>query len=251
MRVKFCLLTIVFILGCGGDVRNFEVVPKVISGSAVEGDAGSQVVKLELKYSDGSIGLCSGTVIAANAVLTASHCLLDTSSITIVANDRKISPSKIYSAPGFREDSSVNAIFNDLAILKTSEPIGLPALPILASRSPANNETVTIYGYGLDESGDFGALKSGEMILSSVTSNHLFADYTGKGSNACNGDSGGPATYSVTNEAGNSVGVAVAGIISSGLKEDCKPGDVTLFTNISDQNAINFILSVVPEVSIL
>ena len=94
MRVKFCLLTIVFILGCGGDVRNFEVVPKVISGSAVEGDAGSQVVKLELKYSDGSIGLCSGTVIAANAVLTASHCLLDTSSITIVANDRKISPSK-------------------------------------------------------------------------------------------------------------------------------------------------------------
>ncbi len=233
-----------------------SVNAKIIDGTEQSQLSSPQILKINIVYSDQTSAFCTGTVIGNNSILTAGHCFSDgnipkeTTATYVTKPDGIIlTAGQIFVHPGFQYDISLGAIFNDLAIVRTTENLNLPVLSILASRQLEAGTLVGIYGYGLDENGSAGYLRSGNMIIDSVTPNHLISTYN-EYSNPCNGDSGGPVTYSLPDQNGNVVSVAIAGIISSGSVENCERGDVNLFTNLGNPSIINFISDLVPEVSL-
>lgn len=249
--------------GCGDSDDN---APASGGGAALSNDAcsaigvkifdgtecsarGSAVVAIEISYTNGDVALCSGTLIGANSVLSAGHCFRNgpgVASATVRSGNTSVPVQQIIVHPGYRIDEGLTAIFNDVAIAKLAAPVPVQTLPLLVSTAPAVGDVIDIFGYGLTESHDSGALRSGQMRLDGVTENHLFATFGADGSNTCAGDSGGPAIQSVNGSPG------VIGVTSSGnAAAACAEGDVSLFTNVQSPQVLQFIRSVVSDVRTL
>lgn len=158
----------------------------------------------------------------------------------------ELSGSSYVMHPGVQIDVENGAVINDAALVKLATDAPLTPLPLVVSEDVVGGSLVSIFGYGFDEDGGIGVLQSGQMEVSSVTENHIFAAYGGNGSNVCNGDSGGPAIFT------NSLGVSgVVGITSTGRRPDCGEGDITLFANTQTNGISNWILSIVPDAQLL
>lgn len=224
---------------------------KIINGSEQDPFQSPQILKIDVNFTDSSSGFCTATVIGNNALLSAGHCFVGgVSSASIQKPDgSRIAVSQIIVHPQYVFDSTLGAIFNDVAVVKTAESLNLPPLGILASRQVEPASVLGVYGFGLDENGDSGLLKAGSIVAETITANHIIATFQDL-SNPCNGDSGGPATYNILDAAGNLSSVAIAGIISTGSSETCEKGDVNLFTNLNQPAIISFISGLVPEVSL-
>lgn len=258
---KFAVIVgVLAVLGCGGGSKGSGPALsndacsvlglKIINGTACPA-MHSPVVSFDVTYNSQTVTSCSGTMITSRDVLTACHCFAgDTSGvegITVFAGAASISTTDYSVHPGCEEVQSPDvpsgdAIFNDVAIIHLGSDAPVPTVPLLTSRSTKAGDVISIFGYGYDENGSLGTLKSGEMLVDSVTTDHVIADFNGDGSNTCQGDSGGPAIYSGGGVKG------IVGITSSGdPNAQCMEGDVSLFANIQDPSILSFILSVVPN----
>jgi secreted trypsin-like serine protease len=254
-KVALLVATATLLLACGegnggGTPAGTLTDTRIINGAVVDQVASPQITKIILTDASGATSLCSGTVLSATQVVTAGHCIVDTSAVKIEIerpDATLVVVAKAVVHPGYVRNLEVSAIFNDIAILETAEPLNLPPLGVIASRPMVVGDSIGIYGYGLDENGEYGILKGGTMTLAVVTPNHLFAPFA-EASNTCSGDSGGPATYTLTDDAGNVTAVGIVGITSSGTVADCSKGDVTYFTNLQSADVFNWLVSVVPGV---
>jgi len=171
-----------------------QVSASIINGR-VCGSAESAVVQLEMGFSNGQAGSCTGTVVTQNAIITASHCLEGrVSYVDIYIGARRVRAASWHSHPNW--SSSQQALENyDVAVVLVNEPLNAPAFPILSGNDtqPVAGEEVLIAGYGRTESLQAQGLRAGFMTLSQVTELLIEARFDGKtGSNSCNGDSGGP-----------------------------------------------------------
>jgi len=243
-------LSVLALTSCGGGGSDspkdnaVTICPRVINGQSCS-PAGSPIVKIVITSPKGVQSLCSGTVISANKVLTAAHCFAfsNIASIDVESDTSSFSVNKFYIHPNLSQ--SGNALFNDVAIVQTKQSMNLSTLPILLSQTVSGGDKIGITGFGIDENGDLGSLKGGTMIVKDVTINHVSSQFDGKDSNTCNGDSGGPATFTIGDA------VAIIGLTSTGIKTDCSTGDVTLFTNLQSQTVLDFITSIEPDIGTL
>ncbi|MDG4760973.1 DUF1986 domain-containing protein [Micromonospora sp. WMMD710] len=167
----------------------------IIGGSTVSSAPWAAAV-----FSNGSF-TCSGSVIAAQWVLTARHCISGTMSVPV---------GSVYRASG-GVTRTVSATYtrNDLALMRLSSTVSTSTVS-LASSNPPINSTNSIYGWGMTCYSGCSASSQLKTATVRVTSNSVTDAYGGQAirsteisGNAWRGDSGGPQFYN-----GQQVGVA-------------------------------------------
>jgi secreted trypsin-like serine protease len=232
---------------------NTTINPRILNGTEVAQQDAPSMVPIRVELADGTYQLCSGTAIGAAHVLTAAHCFDGIVTRAVVtANGTEVAASSFTIAPGYAFVPELLAIFNDLAVLSFELPLGLPILPLIAS-APIVAETIhPTYGFGINEDGNFGVLRSGEVQIAIATENHIFTTpFDGGGQNPCLGDSGGPLISFTADLEGNPQIYGIAGLVSSGTVENCEEGDVTLYTNLQNIGLLSFLASIVPDIVIV
>jgi V8-like Glu-specific endopeptidase len=200
----------------------------------------SPVVLINLRDSDGNlVGACSGTVIAARAVLTAAHCVdAPTASARIfTGTGPQIDAASVRGYPGYREgDSNIP----DVGVLQFSQDIGTSIIPLLLSRDARVGETAVIAGWGRDQAQGGATLRAGSTTISNVGPVLLQTEFSSTNSSVCPGDSGGALLIS---EAGT---WSVAGVISANSTTSCAFGS-NFYANLRNAQASAFILGQVAD----
>lgn len=218
-------------LGCGGADAPPEPLGEspqaVVDGDAAIDDTVFSTVAVVNEETD---SLCTGTLIAPRVVVTAAHCVVTLNeakteilsdaapkNMTVLVGHLDLNEAwpteKVFAVEtinrnqGFKlQQKSVDPSFigqaNDIAILCLTEPAPLtPAyIPTMEELSPVLVEgaALTVEGYGVfDFANDrSGVLHLAEIPLTRIVGGEFEAGTLG-GSNACFGDSGGPAYMSV------------------------------------------------------
>jgi secreted trypsin-like serine protease len=260
MRSFLAMLCLALLASCGsgGDTDNTGkcsaleltdtiVTAKIVNGTPCSGLSKSPVVAVLKNLPDSKTGLCSGTMLSPNKVLTAAHCLEGAASIDIlfnVAGDKfvYVTASSWDIHPEFTGFSGGD-IRNDIGIVHSPVSLPVPNLPILTSRAPEAGDKASIFGYGATSGGASidGKLRAGAMTLSGVDSNSIFAYYDASLSNVCSGDSGGPLLFQVGNQQ------SIIGTTSYGNTVDCSVGEISVFMNLQSPAAQSFIRRVAPD----
>ena len=107
---------------------------RIIGGSTVSSAPWAAAV-----FSNGSF-TCSGTIISANYVLTARHCISGSMSVRVGSVNR--------TSGGVTRTVSGTSTRYDLALMRLSTPISTTYMP-LSSAYPPVNSTNSIYGWGM------------------------------------------------------------------------------------------------------
>jgi secreted trypsin-like serine protease len=167
----------------------------IIGGSTVSSAPWAAAV-----LSNGSF-TCSGTIISANYVLTAAHCIGGSMSVRVGSVNR--------TSGGVTRTVSSTSTRYDLALMRLSSPVSTSYMP-LSSAYPPVGSTNSIYGWGMTCYSGCGASTVLKTASVRVTSTNQRDAYGGRAigstrinGNAWRGDSGGPQVYN-----GAQVGVA-------------------------------------------
>ena len=168
---------------------------RIIGGSTVASAPWAAAV-----LSNGSF-TCSGTIISANYVLTARHCISGTMSVRIGSVNR--------TSGGVTRSVSATSTRFDLALMQLSSPVSTTYMP-LSSAYPPVGSTNSLYGWGMTCYSGCSASTVLKTASVQVTSTNGTDAYGGRAiastainGNAWRGDSGGPQVYN-----GAQVGVA-------------------------------------------
>lgn len=260
---KFAALSLAFVLSsCGGGGGSdsssvstnacsvLGLNTKIINGTQCGESPSAAVVRvITLSQDRKTSGLCTGTALSSSTVLTAAHCFSEPTSLVVVEiNNVDYRVSKISVHPNYkagRLSDGELAGFNDVAILHVNLPAAVATLPLLESRPVKSGDVMSIFGFGLDAANNAGVFRSGQTEVSRVFETHILSEFSGKGSNTCKGDSGGPA---VITENGRP---ALVGVTSTGSATECGGDDLSLYVNLQDSEVLNFISQEVPNVQVL
>ncbi len=167
----------------------------IIGGSTVSSAPWAAAV-----FSNGRF-TCSGTIISADYVLTARHCISGTMSVRVGSVNR--------TSGGVTRTVATTSTRYDLALMRLSSSVSTSYMP-LSSAYPPINSTNSIYGWGQTCYSGCGASTTLKTATVRVTSTNQTDAYGGRAigsteisGNAWRGDSGGPQVYN-----GAQVGVA-------------------------------------------
>lgn len=226
------------------------------------------------------IASCTGTLISPAVVMTAAHCVYETtkrgnllgiarpSAFLVRVGSRDVTNAAlgvdarvvaVLPQPYYRWDG--NRHFHDVALLALDHPVSQPPA-MLAEQRPGAGKALVIAGYGRSSTGDRGgpgALRVAKIDAADPASCHLVSEsfnpswlFCGSaaggdpalpGGSACFGDSGGPA-FASENTAGN---VVVEGVISYGAGVDCEGSRSYLTLVSSERGFIDRALATAPQ----
>ncbi len=188
-------LTSVLAIPAAATAAPTDPAPYIIGGSTVSSAPWAAAV-----LSNGSF-TCSGTIISANYVLTARHCISGSMSVRVGSVNR--------ASGGVTRTVSSTSTRYDLALMRLSSSVSTSYMP-LSSAYPPVNSTNSIYGWGMT---CYSGCSSSTVLKTAtvrVTSTNQTDAYGGRAigstrinGNAWRGDSGGPQVYN-----GAQVGVA-------------------------------------------
>lgn len=209
------------------------LLPAGVAGAHGSGQSGAQasVINGTLAASgtfpfmaavESTEGLCSGTVVSSNVILTAGHCVLTeenelmspASFHVITGNVNRVSPSRTISTvsrvainPNYTYlEGSGTPIRADVAVLGLSQPIPAATIPFATQKQFLAGTPVVMAGWGRTTPAGSAPLflHYGSSVVQSSTFcaseeplflsawNLCALDYPDEEISTCNGDSGGP-----------------------------------------------------------
>ncbi len=202
-----------------------HVQAEIIDGENVNQLDHPEVFGLKLNSQDSdnneSEAVCTSFLVTPNLLLTAAHCLQNTSSISLIANGSNLNirqkglevesdhfeshPKFELPTNGMSQLDRQKNVANDIGYILLRQPVvGITPLPVYVSKdAPSkmllNHAEVTLVGYGASRfigiHGDYSnqnllIKKQGKKEISSVLSNYILL--SGEAYGALPGDSGGP-----------------------------------------------------------
>lgn len=232
----------------------------ISSGSPTDGQAGSTIfvnsarstvalqVSLELENDKRNASICTGVLIANNVALTAAHCFVPVEGLRVKGysgyvyagtNLNVARGAELFRIAKVAVHPDWNGLFHDIAIVTTQQ--ALPSVnivpPFVKSLAEVQNDrAVYLMGFGVTsdtrtdsgkmrwtESSYFGEVPSNSIPGQSIVNQIRLRDASGKASQACTGDSGGPA-FSKLN--GKVLGIVSGMNVFIQGKLTCDQGDV-------------------------
>ncbi|GEL39979.1 hypothetical protein MEX01_05700 [Methylorubrum extorquens] len=166
-------------------------------GAAVPGAASAVMV-----LTSGG-GVCSGIVVAPDAVLTAGHCVAGVGENRIHYRDETGRPVLAETAarslhPAYDGDAIRGRTRSiDLALLRTREPLPARFIPAaLSAAMPRAGQSLTLAGYGATRGGDrrsIGRYRGATLaVVEPYGPSRILVWLKAPGAGGCQGDSGGP-----------------------------------------------------------
>lgn len=261
-KVYFLFLLLVSACGGGGggvdyggnacNSLNARVINKVFGGESCNQNARTPVVFLELMSNDQVIGICTGSLITIDDVLTSAHCL----------NNREINGINVYI--GGKEGELISAVRGDMHPFYRGE-IGSPydigivtlarvpnppvgPIPILLSTLTQPGQDFSTFGYGKSENNNYAELRSVELTINSFDrAGNIIASLEDKNASICSGDSGGPIVQ-VVNGVTSLIGV---NSYVTGTQQSCvsDPSIYSGFVDLQYQDIIDYIGAMAPDFS--
>jgi secreted trypsin-like serine protease len=222
--------------GSGSQQYSIEISSGIVGGDEVT--PGSRLSRSVVAIYGKNFGLCSGTIISGNSILTAAHCIPTDPGIQLnvlfSSNIKNVSPALV--RPVVRSfvnprwgTSKTGKDTGDIAIVKFSGglPSGFVPVNFLPDSSMvARGSLVILSGFGVSD----GVHESGAGVLRDTMSMITNAAFSSSevelsqrnGRGTCEGDSGGPAfmTYQGV--------LYLWGVVSRGDKDCLKTG---IYTN--------------------
>merc|ERR1711942_71937 len=228
LKMKAVILLALFIAGCSALHGNIE--KQIVSGYEAGICEFPHMAYLLMKKKDGTYISCGGSLINANHILTAAHCIVEAVGVTAYlghANKNKspqrIKASKWVYRPGYKHGHG--NILNDVAMVRLSKPAKLGSC-VKTISLPAKDQmfrgTCIAAGWGRLSNSQQGPIHMRKTEIKVVPYNNCqwygynvqrdqhicVGDRTNMGKNICQGDSGGPLMC----KAGNRM--VVAGVAS-------------------------------------
>ena len=225
---------------------------QVINGTASV--TGARPYQVALLYSSNGQQFCGGTIIAADWILTAAHCVkgglpsqvyvragslyATSGGVTRTVSSIRIHPSYVDVTRGY--DVAVLKLSSPLTYSTTIQAAALPT-PAFASTAAAVGTVQTISGWGMTVGGNSSSNSSylreanlpvisnadcGAQLGSTITSGMICGNKNSQGQTGCHGDSGGPFASKHSNR------FYVFGVVSWGTANVCT--NATAFARVSE-----------------
>ncbi len=202
--------------------------------------------------------ICTGALVTVDDLITSAHCFVTSAQQfgdsllgfgVFVGGDlgQPLAISNLAIHPFYT--GATGSPF-DIAMATLSEvpspPIG--PLPVLLSQPSLPGQEFSVFGYGTNNFGQVGELKSAEFVIEAIDGGNLLSTFPGsRNVSICAGDSGGPAVQ-VVNGVTTLIGVNSFTVNPLGIACPTLPALISGFVDIQNAATLDFIANYAPDI---